>query len=92
MITWEETDLDRITLTNDFHHTEVTIIPKPDHPISAATYRRARRQLCPSTNCRCGSSSASGWGMLVLGQAEPVYAGSRIVAYRLWELERVDHA
>jgi len=72
-----------ITITNEFHGRTVRIRPRPDGTISAATYRRARRALCPHSDCRCFSSPASGRSVLTLIQAEPIYAGYSIVAYRL---------
>lgn len=73
-----------ITIRNEFHNTEATIRPREDGTISAATYRRARRELCGISTCRCFSSSASGGDVLILGQAEPIYGeGFRVTAYRL---------
>jgi len=72
-----------ITITNQFHNTRTSIRPRPDGTISAATYRRARRELCPSPSCRCFSSPASGPEVLIIIQAEPVYDGAAVVAYRL---------
>ncbi len=72
-----------ITLHNTFHGTSTTVRPDAQGIVSAATYRRARRELCPMQDCRCFSSEASGRDTLVLGQAEPIYAGGRIVSYRL---------
>jgi len=72
-----------ITITNEFHNTCTSIRPRPDGTISAATYRRARRALCPHSDCRCFSSPASGPEVLILIQAEPVYDGAAVAAYRL---------
>jgi len=65
-----------LTLFNDFHGTETTIRPREDGTISAATYRRARRALCPSSTCCCPTTPE-------LGQAEPIYEGAVVIAYRL---------
>lgn len=60
-----------ISITNEFHG-------------RATTERHVRRALCPSPDtCRCLSSSASGNDTLVITQAEPIYSGSCIIAYRL---------
>jgi len=72
-----------ITITNEFHGRTVRIRPRPDGTISAVTYRRARRALCPHATCRCFSSPASGPSVLPLLQAEPVYDGFAVIAYRL---------
>jgi len=77
-----------ITITNEFHNNTVRIRPRPDGTISAATYRRARRTLCPHSDCRCFSSSASGRSVLTLLQAEPVYDGFAVIAYRLASQDR----
>lgn len=72
-----------LTLRNEYHNTEVTIRPREDGTISAATFRRAARTLCPPTDCRCTSSPASGPDTEILGHAEAIFAGCSIVAYRL---------
>ncbi len=79
----QDYEMKRMLLQNLFHETEVTICPRADGTVSAKTYRRARRQLCPFRDCRCGSSPASGPDSAVLGAAEPIYDGAAVVAYRL---------
>ena len=52
----------KVTLTNNFHRTEVTIAPVEIkegrftgyHKVSRATMLRARRELCGMTDCQCG--------------------------------------
>ncbi len=52
----------KVTLTNNFHHTEVTIAPVEIkegrfagyHKVMRATMMRARRELCGMTDCQCG--------------------------------------
>lgn len=67
-------DFSRVTLTlrNDFHGTTVTIRPRGDWAygrlyLSRDTIRRAARKLCPSPDCRCCESRASGSGLAALG-------------------------
>ena len=42
-----------ITLKNDFHNTQVNLIPK-DGCLSVGQIQRARRELCGSRSCCCG--------------------------------------
>jgi len=72
-----------ITITNEFHNNTVRIRPRPDGTISAATYRRARRTLCPHATCQCLGSMAAGRATAWLLQAEPVYERFAVIAYRL---------
>jgi len=52
----------KITLTNDFHNTQATVIPQPVtegrdkgyHKISRKTMLRLRNQLCGLHDCTCG--------------------------------------
>ena len=44
----------RITLTNDFHNSEVTLNVK-DSTISAGQVKKARRELCGISGCTCGN-------------------------------------
>ena len=45
----------RITLTNAFHRTRVSLIAK-DGRLSAGQVRRARKELCGIPGCYCGDS------------------------------------
>jgi hypothetical protein len=45
----------KITLTNDFHETSVTLDVTPGVALSSSQVRRARKTLCPSyPHCACG--------------------------------------
>lgn len=44
----------RITLSNDFHNTEITLHVK-DNTISAGQVKKARRELCGISGCTCGN-------------------------------------
>ena len=45
-----------LTLTNDFHHTEVMIrVRELPHTITASQHRRIERALCGMSDCRCGT-------------------------------------
>lgn len=54
----------KITLSNDFHSTIATIIPKKItegrhkglYRISASTAKRAKNKLCGGDNCTCGGN------------------------------------
>lgn len=54
----------RITLINEFHNTEATVIPQeiPEgrfaglHRISRKTAMRLRRELCGNSDCVCGGN------------------------------------
>lgn len=54
----------KITLTNDFHNTEATVIPqlitegrhKGYYKISRKTAMRLRNELCGSSDCVCGGN------------------------------------
>jgi hypothetical protein len=54
----------KVTLTNDFHNTEATVIPQKItegrfsgyYRISRATAIRLRRELCGSPTCTCGGN------------------------------------
>ena len=61
-----------LTLRNDFHGTSATIRPELDAAygrlwMTRETIRRASRKLCPSRDCRCCESPASGSGLAALG-------------------------
>ncbi len=43
----------KITLRNDFHQTEATVIAI-DNIVSARAMRRAENKLCGISDCRCG--------------------------------------
>ena len=73
-----------ITLTNDFHNSSATFKLRADGTISTATYNLVRRELCGNAECRCLSSQASG-NAGDIGQYEPIYDNSRIVAYKALE-------
>jgi hypothetical protein len=53
-----------VTLTNDFHNTQATLILKPiesgrfagKFSISAESAKRARKKLCPNIDCKCGGT------------------------------------
>ena len=57
-----ETQMQKFTLTNDFHNTEATIRPVAItsgrfaglHMVSRATLLRVKRKLCGMTGCCCG--------------------------------------
>ncbi|MBI5056973.1 MAG: hypothetical protein HZB61_10205 [Nitrospirae bacterium] len=61
----------KITLSNEFHNTEATVIPqeitegrfKGFHMISRATARKLKNKLCGSTDCTCGDSFGSRGGV-----------------------------
>ena len=42
------------TFTNNFHNTEITIRANAGEIVSASTYRRVVRTLCPPHDCQCG--------------------------------------
>lgn len=45
-----------ITLTNDFHNTEVTIrVRELPHTITPSQHQRIERALCGMSDCRCGT-------------------------------------
>jgi hypothetical protein len=54
----------KITLTNDFHNTEATVIPvlitegrfSGKYKISRKTAQRLHRELCGSKECCCGDT------------------------------------
>jgi len=43
----------KITLTNDYHNTEITLASKGDY-LSAGQVVKARRTLCGVSGCTCG--------------------------------------
>ena len=45
-----------ITLKNDFHHTEVHLIPK-NGELSAGQIKRSRKILCGCDNCVCSNAA-----------------------------------
>ena len=46
----------KITLTNNFHHTEATLNIGVGKSLSASQIARARRALCPVAGCTCGGN------------------------------------
>lgn len=42
-----------ITLTNDFHHSSISLKRSTAHPLSAREVARARRALCGINGCTC---------------------------------------
>jgi hypothetical protein len=58
----------KITLTNDFHNTSVTLIVKDHNPgdaveISSSQYYRARRALCGMETCGCGDTRGGDYAL-----------------------------
>lgn len=45
-----------VTLTNDFHHTDVTLRVPESGILSESQVRRARRELCGIEGCTCGGN------------------------------------
>jgi hypothetical protein len=60
--TWgEDKEIEmKITLTNQFHGTEATMIAKPvsgnTYRISGRTVKRVRADLCGNSDCLCGGN------------------------------------
>ena len=46
----------KVTLTNDFHNSEVNLRIEHGQPLSPNQIRRARRVLCGLTGCLCGGA------------------------------------
>lgn len=69
----------KITLTNNFHDTSVTLRPR-DGKLSAAQVRRAKRTLCGMAECTCSDD---------LGRRgpQPDADPDPEDAYPLWALE-----
>ncbi len=44
----------KITLTNDFHRTQINLVLKPHNRLSLRQVRRAREALCGMADCQCG--------------------------------------
>lgn len=62
---------------NKFHSTSASFTVRADRTISAATYRRVRKALCPRyPECKCETDA-------VIGYAEPIYENNRLVAYSI---------
>ncbi len=43
----------RITLTNDFHNSSITLHPGKEGRLSAGQVRKAKKTLCGITHCTC---------------------------------------
>lgn len=59
-----------ITLTNDFHSTEITLRKKAGDSVSRSTYYRVRRALCGISDCTCSHSDGtrgSRYELMVMG-------------------------
>jgi len=46
----------RVTLTNDFHHSAVTLMVGEDGKLNPGQVRRARRALCGISGCTCAGN------------------------------------
>jgi hypothetical protein len=46
----------KATLTNDFHHTEISIIVPDTGWLTAWQCRRIRKALCGMSDCECGDA------------------------------------
>jgi hypothetical protein len=44
----------RITLKNDYHGTETTVLTDSKGRIKATTIKQAEKKLCGMDDCRCG--------------------------------------
>lgn len=53
----------RITLTNHFHNSEVTILGKRNGYLSPGQVRRIEKELCGCESCACGRTvrDENGW-------------------------------
>lgn len=45
----------KVTLHNDYHNTEVTVIPPANGHLSARQTRRVEKALCGMSDCTCGT-------------------------------------
>jgi hypothetical protein len=45
----------KITLTNDFHDTQITLRPR-NGKLSLRQVNKSKRRLCPSRDCICGDA------------------------------------
>jgi hypothetical protein len=46
--------MSKVTLTNDFHGTSVTVVVPADGLLSARQTRKVRQTLCGMNDCTCG--------------------------------------
>ena len=62
-----------VTLTNDFHYTQVTLRLELGRPLSSHQIRRSRESLCGVDDCTCGGDLGQrGWQGL-----QVIHAGHR---------------
>ena len=67
----------KLTLRNDFHNTEATVIVK-DGVISAGSLKRAEKKLCGMKDCCCGGIRGRQYtkdGTLIIVEREYDYYG-----------------
>jgi hypothetical protein len=46
----------KVTITNDFHGTEITLIQRNGGYLTRTQILKARRTLCGISDCRCGGA------------------------------------
>lgn len=74
----------RVTLTNDFHHTEAVVIPGPSDTLTSRQVKRAWAKLCGMSECKCGGNAGERGGAYVVD-------GDRHSGYRLVHWSVFDH-
>ncbi len=49
----------KITLTNDFHNTEATVIVNDSMMLSNSQIKRAQKKLCGMSGCECSNAAGT---------------------------------
>lgn len=67
-----------ITVTNDFHNTQVTLRAREGEALTDSQIRRARRELCGVAGCMCGGAigerGTQDYEVLIDGAGSPYLA------------------
>jgi hypothetical protein len=76
-----------ITLTNDFHNTEVNLQVGDDDRISLSQAKRARRELCGIKGCLCGDDLGMRGHQPGNCEISPYHNGREITHYTIEHLD-----